>query len=306
VFSTNHTAVALGIKGKIMVNTLFLNKKTYLSNLFNSFFTRFKYFKWMMQETTVKLLITQDGIATITLSRPEVANALNSQMALEIKEVFGRLPDTVKVVILTGEGKRAFCAGADLKQRKNMNTQQLQLQHQRFRHALLEIMNCPVPVIAAVNGAAYGGGLELALGCDFIYCAKNAYFAFPEASLGIMPGVGGTQNFSRCVGMRRAKEYLFTGRAFSAQDAHGWGMVNMVCEQDQLIGHAEACAKTIASNAPLSIQSIKRVVRRNIHARLDEALLEESNHYNRLLSTDDRVEGINAYNEKRKPLFVGK
>ena len=260
----------------------------------------------MYTQSAVKLLINIDGIATITLSRPDVANALNSQMALELKDVFAKIPPNVSVVILTGEGSKAFCAGADLKERSNMTVGDWQVQHQQFRHALQGVMNCQVPVIAAVNGAAYGGGLELALVCDFIYAAKNAYFAFPEASLGIMPGMGGTQNFPRAVGLRRAKELLFTGNSFSAAEAYEWGMVNMVCDGEHLLEHVNACALNIASAAPLSISTIKRVATNNIHNKIDEALIEESAHYNRLLGLSDRAEGTSAFREKRRPIFTGK
>lgn len=260
----------------------------------------------MISESTVKLLISQDGIATVTLSRPHAANALNSQMALEIKDVFQKINGMARVIILTGEGKKAFCAGADLKERKNMTVEAWQIQHQQFRHALGSIMNCQVPVIAAVNGAAYGGGCELALGCDFIYASKNAYFAFPEATLGIIPGMGGTQNLPRAVGLPRAKELLYTGRAFSATDAHSWGMVNQVCEPENLIEQAENCAKSVVKSAPLSVSTLKRATSQNMHLKIEEALTAESSFYNRLLGTSDRQEGIAAYNEKRKPEFAGK
>ncbi len=262
----------------------------------------------MISESTVKLLISEDGIATVTLSRPHVANALNSQMALELKDVFATLNSkaNVRAVILTGDGKRAFCAGADLKERKGMTVEAWQVQHQQFRHSLNSIMNCQVPVIAAINGAAYGGGLELALACDFIYSSKTAYFAFPEVTLGIIPGMGGTQTMPRAVGLRRAKELLLTGKAFSAADAYSWGMVNMLCEPDELVDYVNDCAQAISRAAPLSVNAIKRVSTHSIHMRLDEALAAESSYYNRLLSTKDRSEGIAAFNEKRKPDFTGK
>jgi enoyl-CoA hydratase/carnithine racemase len=165
----------------------------------------------MMTEPTVKIQIDDAGVAVVTLFRPEFANALNSQMALELKDIFYNLPQNVRLVILTGAGERAFCAGADLKERQNINIEAWQIQHSQFRFALQTILDCHVPVIAAINGAAYGGGLEIALACDFIYAADTAKFALPEVTLGIMPGMGGTQHLPAALGLRRAKELLYTG-----------------------------------------------------------------------------------------------
>lgn len=259
----------------------------------------------MSSEPTVKFTIKENGVAIITLSRPQSANALNSQMALEIKDIFYALPANIRVVILTGEGNKAFCAGADLKERNGMTTESWQIQHQQFRHALQSIMECQLPVIAAVNGAAYGGGLELALGCDFIYAAKTVNFALPEVTLGIMPGMGGTQNLPRAIGMRRAKELLFTGKAFSAADAYEWGLINKVCEPESLMDEVLNCAQNIAANAPLSMCAIKLATNHGIHLSIAEALSIESSHYKNLLTTADRFEGITAFNEKRKPVFTG-
>jgi enoyl-CoA hydratase len=260
----------------------------------------------MAQDPTIKFNIIEGNIATITFFRPKAANALNSVMAQELKEAFAKLNDKIRVVILTGDGERVFCAGADLKERQGLDAQKWQVQHHQFRNVLQAIMECQVPVIAAVNGAAYGGGFELALGCDFIYASKNATFAFPEASLGIMPGMGGTQNLPRAVGLRRSKELLYTGQSFSANDAYYWGIVNKLCDSDKLMEETLACARLISKNAPLSVISIKRAATHGAHLAINEALSAESNHYNRLLHTSDRTEGINAYNEKRKPVFTGK
>lgn len=260
----------------------------------------------MTQEPTIKSNIIEGNIAVITFCRPKSANALNTVMAQEIKDAFSKLSDKIRVVIITGEGEKAFCAGADLKERHGLDAQKWQVQHHQFRNALQAIMECQVPVIAAVNGAAYGGGFELALGCDFIYASKNATFAFPEVTLGIMPGMGGTQNLPRAVGLRRSKELLLTGQSFSATDAYYWGIVNKLLEADKLMEEAINCARIIAKNAPLSVISIKRASTHGAHLGINEALSAESNHYNRLLHTSDRTEGINAYNEKRKPVFTGK
>lgn len=255
-----------------------------------------------MHYAFLRIDFLEAGIAQLSLNRPEAANALTAAMALELKEVFSSLP--VRAAILCGVGKH-FCAGADLKERDGMGEEAWKTQHQAFREARDAILACPVPVIAAIQGAAYGGGLELALACDFIYAAKDARFALTEASLGIMPGMGGTVLLPRTVGARRAKEILYCAAPFSAEEAYGWGIVNRLCDVDSLHETTLACAKTIAANAPLSIQSIKKSVDGGKDQPLAAALAEELSLYNRLLSSQDRREGIASWNEKRKPQFTG-
>ncbi len=252
------------------------------------------------------LIITQPQahIALITLNRPDHANALSAALAQEVAHCFGALPHDTRAVIITGAGKH-FCAGADLKERKGMTNEQWHAQHHALEMALGALMACPLPVIAAVGGAAFGGGLELALACDFIYAADTARFALTETTLGIIPGMGGTQQLPRAIGTRRAKEILFSGKAFSAQDAHHWGIVNKLCTQATLIDEAIACAQAIANNAPLAIKAAKVAVQQGIDLPLKEALSCELTHYQTLLGSKDRIEGINAFNEKRKPAFTG-
>lgn len=248
--------------------------------------------------------LSQPPIAIVRLNRPEAANALNTQIALEIKDFFANLPQDMRCIIITGEGKH-FCAGADLKERRGMKEETWKAQHEAFRGARDAVINCPIPVIAAVHGAAYAGGLELALACDFIYAARDATFALTEATLGIMPGMGGTQTLPRAIGTRRAKELTYTGKTFSAEEAHAWGVVNAVCDAAKLLDAAMACAKTIAGNAPLSVRAIKQSIQTGAHLSLPEAFAKELHYYHTLLTTKDRVEGINAFNEKRKPVFTG-
>jgi len=255
-------------------------------------------------------IITQlvDGtIGLITLNRPDAANALNMLMGQELLAAVhaAEADDAVRVIILTGSGRKAFCAGADLKERKGMNKEQWHAQHLAFEKALRSITYCRKPVIAAVNGAAYGGGMELALACDFIYAAKTAKFALTEATLGIMPGMGGTQNLPRAIGVRRAKEYMFLGKVFDADEGYGLGLINRTCPPDLLMQDAVSVALAIAGNAPLSVRAIKAAVNEGISEPLHQALETELRHYNRLLETNDRHEGINAFNEKRKPRFAG-
>jgi len=256
-----------------------------------------------MAYQTLKIDVVDSDIAVAALNRPEAAGALNTQMAQELADFF-KQSQHYRAIILTGQGKH-FCAGADLKERKNMDEAAWQAQHHAFEEALLAILNCGVPVIAAVNGAAFGGGLELALAADFIYAAETARFALTETTLGIMPGLGGTQNLPRRVGLARAKELIFTGKPFSAAEAYEWGVVNKICPADSLLDEAISVARIISANAPLAVKATKRAINQGIVLPLQEALALELSYYETLLPTKDRHEGINAFNEKRKPRFTG-
>lgn len=261
-----------------------------------------------MDYETFTLERADDHVLVVIMDRPEVANAKNTQMGIEQKEIFEALyrdPEDVRVVILTGRGEKAFCAGGDLKERNGMTDHQWQVQHRIFEQAVIAFRMCPVPVIAAVNGAAYGGGCETALTADFAYASTNARFALTEVTLGIMPGAMGTQNLPNAVGERRAKEIILTGRPFSAQEACDWGLVNKVCEPDKLMDEALETARRIAANAPLSIRAAKRSL--SVATQVDRisGYQFELQAYNRLVGTDDRMEGVLAFNEKRKPVFKG-
>jgi enoyl-CoA hydratase len=207
--------------------------------------------------------------------------------------------------VVTGAGERAFCAGGDLKERQGMSDDQWQAQHLIFERMIRAVLECPMPVIAAVNGAAYAGGCEIALGCDFIYAMRSARFALTEVTIGIMPGAGGTQTLPRAVGLRRAKEILLTGRPFSAENGYDWGMVNQLCEAD-VVKEAVETATAIAANAPISIRQAKRSMHYGVNMSLADGMLFEIEAYNRMVPTDDRREGIASFNEKRKPVFKGR
>src|SRR5690242_19005328 len=248
-------------------------------------------------------------ILLVRLNRPEAANALNTQMGLDLGALFDSInaaPSSQRCVILTGAGSRAFCAGGDLKERNGMTDQQWQDQHLIFERAIRAIIHCPVPVIAAVNGAAYAGGMEISLCADFIYAAEDARFALTEVTLGIMPGAGGTQTLPRAVGARRAKEILLTGKPFTAQQAFEWGMVNRICTSDPLLTEALETAATIAGIAPISTRQIKQSVNYGLNRDLASGMMFEIEAYNRMVPTEDRREGIRAFNEKRKPVFQGR
>lgn len=254
---------------------------------------------------TIQVQSAGQHVLLATLNRPDVLNAINTRLGGELFDLYSRVtaePAAVRCIVLTGAGK-AFCAGGDLKERDGMTRQQWQAQHELFERAFVAMLECPVPSIAAVNGAAFGGGLEMALCCDFIYAAASARFALPEAKLGIMPGGCGTQNFARAVGERRAKEAILSGRPFSAQEAHAWAAVNRVCDGDTVLEEALAMAQTIADNAPMSVRQAKKSIHYGLQVDLLTGYRFEIEAYNRLVDTEDRREGVRAFNEKRKPMF---
>jgi enoyl-CoA hydratase len=259
---------------------------------------------------TLKLAMHGAHVLTVTINRPEVLNAINTQMGRDLLELWRRLdaePGEIRCVVLTGAGERAFCAGGDLKERDGMSVETWRAQHELFERAFMALLECQVPVIAAVNGAAFGGGLETALGCDFVYAAQHAKMGLSEVKLGIMPGGGGTQNLARAVGERRAKELILTARAFSAQEAHEWGLVNRVCgDCADLMAQAVATAEAIAANAPLSVRQAKRSIHYGLQVDLLTGYRFEIEAYNRLVTTEDRLEGVRAFNEKRAPQWKGR
>lgn len=247
-----------------------------------------------------------EHVLLVTLNRPQVLNALNTQMGKDKLDLWTRLaaePGTLRCVVLTGAGERAFCAGADLKERDGMTESVWRAQHEIFERAFIALWELPLPVIAAVNGHAFGGGLEIALGCDFIYAAKSARLALSETRLGLMPGGGGTQNLARAAGERRAKELIFTAGAFDAQQGYDWGIVNRVCEN--VLEDALATARTICENGPLAVRQAKKSVHYGLQADLLTGYRFEIEAYNQLIGTEDRREGVRAFNEKRKPRFKG-
>jgi enoyl-CoA hydratase len=250
-----------------------------------------------------------DGLVLLTLNRPEVANALNTRMGRDLLGFFedvNAAPAQVRCIVLTGAGERAFCAGGDLKERNGMTDEQWQDQHLLFERMVRAFIACPVPVICAVNGAAYAGGCELALCCDFIYAAENTRFALTEVTLGIMPGAGGTQSLPRAVGERRAKEIILTGRPFTAQEAYEWGMVNRLCAPGTVVEEALQTARRIADNAPISVRQAKHAIHFGLQMDLASGMMLEIEAYNRMVPTADRREGIASFNEKRKPRFQGR
>ena len=261
-----------------------------------------------MTYETLRCTRDDAGCLVVTLNRPDVRNAINTKLGEELRSIFAPLrftPGDLRCVVVTGSGDKAFCEGGDLKERNGMTDAAWRLQHAIFEEAFYAVMECPVPVIAAVNGAAFAGGCELALACDFIYASTQARFALTETSLGIMPGCGGTQNLPRAVGERRAKELILTARPFTAQEAHDWGMVNALCEPDALMPTVMALAARICANAPISVAQAKQAIHRGLQGDLRTGLAIEVLAYQRTIVSADRLEGVLAYNEKRAPNFRG-
>ena len=258
---------------------------------------------------TISLERPRDHVLLLTLDRPHRANAMNTQMGLDMREVFQDLYvdlEDLRCVVVTGRGEKVFSAGGDLKDRDGMTDEQWMHQHAIYEQMVRHLRDCPIPVIGAINGAAYGGGCEFALGCDFLYAAEHARFALTEITLGIMPGAGGTMNMPHAVGERRAREIIYTGQPFSAQEAFEWGLVNKICKAEDLVEDALTTAERIATNAPISVRQAKKSMAVSTQVDRHIGYMFELEAYNRMVPTEDRLEGVKAFNEKRKPAFKGK
>ena len=243
-------------------------------------------------------------VLQLTLNRPEFSNAFNTQMALDLVDFFEGLAmqaQQPRCLIVTGTGERAFCAGGDLKERDGMSDQAWFQQHLIYERMLRAILGCPIPVIAAVNGAAFGGGCELVAAVDF----DNAIFALTETSLGIIPGAGGTQTIARAIGERRAKELVLSARRFDAGQACQWGLVNAVFAPAELLPEAIKTATRIAANAPIAVRQARQAIHHGLQMSLSDGLVFEIECYNRTVPSQDRREGISAFNQKRAPEFKG-
>lgn len=248
------------------------------------------------------------GITILTLNRLESMNALNTKMALELIEALEELKydENVRVLILTGIGTKSFCVGADLKERNGMSQKDWKKQHDYFEQVTEKIREFPYPVIGAVNGYALGGGLEIALSCDIRTAAPHAALGLPEAKLGLIPGIGGTQLLSRILPIGLAKEMLFTGKRITAEEGKQFALINHVLPSETLLEETVKLAATIAANAPLSLKSLKRAVNKGTETDLATGLVLELEAYYNCANSEDRLEGIYAFNEKRSPEWKGK
>ena len=248
------------------------------------------------------ILDKKEGIATLTFNRPDAMNALNNQTRSEFRSAIADLEadDEIKVLILTGSGK-AFVAGSDIKE---FNQTTPYSAHNITRLGQL-VENFPKPVIAAVNGFCLGGGCEIAMGCDIIIASEKAKFGQPEINLGIIPGGGGTQRLQRLIGPCRAKELIFTGDIIRAEEADRIGLVNKVVPLEELMPTVIAIAEKIASKSTAALKLAKAAINRGMQTNLESGLAYERELYSLSLSLEDKSEGVNAFLEKRTPVFKG-
>ena len=253
------------------------------------------------------ILVTREGqIATLTVNRPKSLNALNGKTLREITQAVRELAEQSRAIILTGAGDKAFVAGADIAEMAPMTPWSAR-EFSELGHVLTALLeDIPCATIAAVNGYALGGGLELAVACDMIYASENAKLGLPEVTLGVTPGFGGTQRLVRLVGKLRAKEIIFTGEMIDAQTAARIGLVNSVVPQAELLSHCKKVAAKIAERGPLAIARAKRLVERGYDMPLRAANRQEAETFALLFDTQDRAEGMKAFLEKRPARFVGK
>lgn len=251
---------------------------------------------------------SDEHVYVIEMNRPAAMNSLNTKMAVELIECLTSLEhqEDLRVLVLTAKGEKSFCAGADLKERKGMTNEQWKQQHDIFEDAYELLRNFKFPVIAAVNGFALGGGMEMLLSCDLRYAAEHAKMGLPEVKLGIIPGVGGTQLLPRAIPVGLAKEMLFRGNQVDANKALESGILNGVYPKEELMPKTLEIAKEIALNAPLSLQSIKKSIATGLHTDINTALSIELDQYYKCANSEDRLEGVLAFNEKRKPNWQGK
>ncbi|MFO8033509.1 MAG: enoyl-CoA hydratase [Desulfohalobiaceae bacterium] len=259
-------------------------------------------------EQEILLLEERQGTAILTLNRPEAMNAFNFALLYALQEQVYSLRQRrdIRAVIITGAGEKAFCAGADLKERAQLSQEQVKEFIYTIRSLFTEVENLNKPVIGAVNGIALGGGTELALACDIRYSADQASMGLTETKLAIIPGAGGTQRLPRLVGRSRAKEMIFTGRRLDAEEARQIGLVDAVVPKEQLLKKCLETASLICENGPLAVEQAKYAINTGLETDLHTGLAVESNAYWLTIPTEDRLEGLAAFREKRKPVYKGK
>lgn len=250
----------------------------------------------------------KDYIGFVTLNRPDVMNAFNYDSLLQLQEIVRKIhyDRDVRAVVITGSGNKAFSVGADLKERKHLSPEDVMRNVHKIGQVFSELSELPQPTIAAINGYAFGGGMELALACDFRLAVKGTKMGLTETSLGIIPGAGGTQRLPRLIGETKALELILTARKITAEQAEQLGLVNKVTESDALMNDSLELAREMLANAPIALQQAKFAVRQGMNVDLNTALKIERKAYEVTIPTDDRKEALQAFSEKRKPTFQGK
>ncbi|MFC7060355.1 enoyl-CoA hydratase [Halobacillus seohaensis] len=255
----------------------------------------------------VEVAYINDHIALITLNRSEAANSLSNDLLSELVNVLDNIEQSeARVAIITGAGTKAFCAGADLKERIGMTDEQVIQTVKKIGDTVVKVEQLSIPTIAMINGAAYGGGLELALACDIRVISEDAKVGLTETSLAIIPGAGGTQRLPRLIGPSKAKKMIFTGTPVSAEQAVDMNLVESMYTNDQLSDQTIDLARTIAKNGPIALRQAKKSIQLGTEADLATGLEIERQCYQQTIPTSDRIEGLRAFKEKRKPDYKGK
>lgn len=260
------------------------------------------------EERTIRI-DKRGGAAVVTIDRPDRRNALSRQTLRDLGRAGRELSsdDSVRVIIVTGAGDAVFCAGADLKERQGFTNEDVRHQVGLYRTELASLDHSPKPVVAAISGAALGGGLELALICDLRVASPNARIGLPETTLGIIPGAGGTQRLPRIVGEARAKEMILLGRPLDAAQALDWGLVNRVSPEGvSVVDDAIAWLEPIVNGAPIAQAAALAAIDDSFDSTLEQGLALERVHYDETLRSEDRNEALKAFAEKRKPAFKGR
>jgi enoyl-CoA hydratase len=249
----------------------------------------------------------EEGIATITFNRPKALNALNNALLDELSMALDKIAgdEAIRVLILTGAGEKSFVAGADITELARFNPLQGKQFSSKGQLIISKLQDLSIPVVAAVNGFALGGGSEIALACDFIYAAETATFGLPEINLGIMPGFGGSQRLPRLIGINQAKEMIFTGKMIKADEALAMGLVNKVCPAPALMDEVLKTAKIMAAKGRVSLRAAKQAVNSGLNVELGVGLKIECDAFSMCMTSEDAKEGTRAFLEKRKPAFKG-
>ena len=257
---------------------------------------------------TAVLYKKENHIGYVTINRPEVLNCFNYETLKQLQEVVNAVEadSDVRVVIFTGSGEKAFSAGADLKERKYLSEQEVRRNVKAIRDVFNSIAHLPQPTIAAVNGYAFGGGFELLLACDFSIAVEEAKFGLTETSWAIIPGAGGTQRLPRLIGETKAKELIFTARKITSEEALNLGILLKVVKREELMSACEELANEMMKNGPVALKQAKYAINQGMNVDLQTGLSIESKAYELTIPTKDRVEALNAFNEKRQAVFIGK